>query len=92
MFIFMALQMSSQALIVSLGKARQAIFFSLFRKAIINAPLTVILPNFMGVSGVFAAEAISQLVGGLASSITMYFTVYRRLKTGAIESNREVRP
>ena len=85
MFIFMALQMSSQALIVSLGRAKQAIFFSLFRKAIVNAPLTVILPHFMGVSGVFAAEAISQLLGGLASSITMYFTVYRRLKSGAPE-------
>ena len=89
MFIFMSLQMSSQHLIVSLGRARQAIFFSLFRKAIINAPLTVLLPHFMGVSGVFAAEAISQLVGGLASSITMYFTVYRRLKTGQIKSIRE---
>ena len=80
LFVFMALQMSSQALIVSLGRSKQAIFFSLFRKAIINAPLTVILPSFMGVSGVFAAEAVSQLLGGLASSITMYFTVYRRLK------------
>ena len=79
LFIFMALQMSSQHLIVSLGRAKQAIFFSLFRKAIINAPLTVILPHFMGVSGVFYAEAISQLLGGLASSITMYFTVYKPL-------------
>ena len=79
LFIFMALQMSSQHLIVSLGRAKQAIFFSLFRKAIVNAPLTVILPHFMGVSGVFYAEAISQLLGGLASSITMVFTVYRPL-------------
>ena len=85
LFMFMSLQMSSQHLIVSLGRAKQAIFFSLFRKAIINAPLTVILPHFMGVSGVFAAEAISQLLGGLASSITMYFTVYRPLGTGSIE-------
>ena len=86
MFIFMSLQMSSQSLIVSLGRSKQAIFFSLFRKAIINAPLTVILPRFMGVSGVFAAEAISQLLGGLASSITMYFTVYRPLGVRAAQS------
>ena len=79
LFMFMSLQMSSQHLIVSLGRAKQAIFFSLFRKAIINAPLTVILPHFMGVSGVFAAEAISQLLGGLASFTTMIFTVYRPL-------------
>lgn len=92
MFIFMALQMSSQSLIVSLGRSKQAIFFSLFRKAIVNAPLTVILPHFMGVSGVFAAEAISQLVGGLASSITMYFTVYRPLKTGTLEAHGNAAP
>ena len=79
LFMFMSLQMSSQHLIISLGRAKQAIFFSLFRKAIINAPLTVILPHFMGVSGVFAAEAISQLLGGLASFTTMIFTVYRPL-------------
>lgn len=87
LFVFMSLQMSSQTIVVSLGRSKQAIFFSLLRKAIINAPLTVILPIWMGTSGVFAAEAISQLLGGLASSITMYFTVYRplgRLRDGAL--------
>ena len=86
MFVFMSLQVSSQAVVVSLGRSRQAIFFSLLRKAFINPPLTVILPIWMGTSGVFAAEAVSQLVGGLASSVTMYFTVYRplgRLRDGA---------
>ena len=34
---------------------------------------------WMGTTGVFTAEAISQLVGGLACSLTMYFTVYRPL-------------
>ena len=60
-------------------EAKQAVFFSLLRKAIINAPLTVVLPIWMGTTGVFTAEAISQLVGGLACSLTMYFTVYRPL-------------
>lgn len=86
LFVFMSLQMSSQTIVVSLGRSKQAIFFSLLRKAIINAPLTVILPIWMGTSGVFVAEAVSQLLGGLASSITMYFTVYRplgRLQDGA---------
>ena len=64
---------------VSLGRSKQAVFFSLLRKAIINAPLTVVLPIWMGTTGVFTAEAISQLVGGLACSLTMYFTVYRPL-------------
>ena len=63
LFLFMSLQMASQSVAVSLGRSRQAIFFSLLRKAIINAPLTVILPCWRGVSGVFIAEAVSQLLG-----------------------------
>ena len=79
MFLFMSLQLAGQGTFVGLGRARQSVFFSLLRKAIISAPLTLILPIWMGTTGVFAAEAISQLVGGLASFITMYLTVYRPL-------------
>ena len=45
-------------------------------------PLTILLPRFMslGVSGVFAAEAVSNVVGGLACFGTMFLTVYRKLK------------
>ena len=77
LFIPMSLQMAGQGVFVSLGRSRQAIFFSLLRKAVINAPLTVLLPVWMGTDGVFVAEAVSQLVGGLACIITMYWTVYR---------------
>ena len=77
MFVVMSLQMVSQAIYVALGRSKSAIFFSLWRKAIINAPLTVLLAIPLGTTGVFVAEAISQLIGGLASSLTMYFTAYR---------------
>ena len=79
MFLFMSLQIAAQGTFVGLGKAKQSVFFSLLRKAIVNAPLTVVLPIWMGTTGVFAAEAVSQLVGGLACFTTMYFTVYRPL-------------
>ena len=77
MFVVMSLQMVSQAIYVALGRSKSAIFFSLLRKAIINAPLTVLLAIPLGTTGVFVAEAISQLIGGLASSLTMYFTADR---------------
>lgn len=64
MFVVMSLQMVSQAIYVALGRSKSAIFFSLLRKAIINAPLTVLLAIPLGTTGVFVAEAISQLVGG----------------------------
>ena len=82
-FCFMAFQFTGQATFTGLGFSRRAIFFSLFRKAIIVVPLTVLLPlTFLGVDGVFWAEPISNLVGGTACFITMYFTVYRKLGHG----------
>ncbi len=80
LFVFMSLQIAAQSIFVGLGRSKQAVFFSLLRKAIINAPLTVILPVLgRGINGVFEAEAISQLIGGVACYLTMYLTVYRPL-------------
>lgn len=78
-FVFMSFQFVGQSTFQGLGKAKQAIFFSLFRKAMIVAPLTILLPNYFGVAGVFMAEPISNAIGGLACFITMWLTVYRRL-------------
>ena len=79
MFLFMSLQIAGQGVFVGLGRSKQAVFFSLLRKAIVNTPLTVLLALWMGADGVFTAEAVSQLVGGLACFTTMYLTVYRPL-------------
>ena len=81
-FFMMALQMAGQSAAVSLGKSKQAVFFSLLRKAFIVIPLTLILPNFMnlGVNGVFLAEPISNFIGGGACFITMLCTIWRELK------------
>ncbi|MCC8121511.1 MAG: MATE family efflux transporter, partial [Oscillospiraceae bacterium] len=80
LFPFQALQNAGQTVFVSLGKSKQAVFFSLLRKAFINAPLTVLLPMLgLGATGVFVAESSSQLLGGLACFLTMYITVYRPL-------------
>lgn len=81
-FIFMALQFAGQSTFQALGDARHAIFFSLLRKAFIVVPFTLILPHCfgLGVMGVFAAEPISNVIGGLASYITMRLTIYRKLK------------
>ena len=69
----MTFQFSGQSTFVALGKAKHAIFFSIFRKVIIVIPLTILLPSLfgMGVDGVFWAEPISNFVGGAASFITM---------------------
>ena len=81
-FFMMAFQMVGQAVAVGLGKSRQAIFFSVFRKVIIVVPLTLILPIYIGINGVFIAEAISNFIGGGACYITMWLTIVKKLKLG----------
>ena len=80
--VFMAFMFTGQSTFTALGYSKHAIFFSLLRKAIIVVPLVIILPRIgFGVMGVFLSEPISNVIGGLASFITMYITVYRKLKS-----------
>ena len=79
-FVFMALQFAGQSTFQALGDAKHAIFFSLLRKAIIVVPLALILPKVgFGVKGVFLAEPISNVIGGIACYATMRVTVYKKI-------------
>lgn len=78
-FFMMSFQFCGQSIFVSLGYSKHAIFFSLLRKAVIVVPLTLLLPVYMGVNGVFYAEPISNYIGGAACYATMLATVWRRL-------------
>ena len=80
-YVFMALQYSGQSTFMALGKAKRSITFSLFRKVVLVVPLTIILPYFFTdkVSGIFWAEPVSNIIGGTASFVTMYLTLYRKL-------------
>ena len=75
-FVFMPLQFAGQTTFTALGKAKQAVFFSLLRKAFIVFPLTLLLPKWFGVDGVFLAEPVSNFVGGVACFATMMATVW----------------
>ena len=81
-FIFQAFQYSGQTVFKALNKKKQTIFFSLFRKVIMVVPLTCLLPYafHMGTDGVFMAEPISNVIGGLACFITMVMTILPELK------------
>lgn len=79
-FVFMSLQFAGQSTFTALGKAKQAVFFSLLRKAFIVFPLTLLLPKWFAVDGVFLAEPISNLIGGVACFATMAATIFPMLK------------
>lgn len=80
-FCFMSLQFVGQSTFTAMGFAKQAVFFSIFRKGILVIPLTLLFSYgfHMGVYGVFLAEPISNLIGGFASYLAMIQIVYRRL-------------
>lgn len=78
-FVFQALQYAAQTVFKSLNRRSQAIFFSLFRKVILVVPLTFLLPVWFGPMGVFAAEPVSNVIGGSLCFFTMLLTVYRKL-------------
>lgn len=88
-YIFMAFQYSGQSTFMALGKAGRAVFFSIFRKLILVVPLALILPYFMdpNVAGIFWAEPISNIIGGSASFLAMYFTLYRSLGKPSLKTH-----
>ena len=79
-FFFQSFQFCGQSVFQSLGWAKYAITFSLLRKVVIVVPLTLILPSVgFGTTGVFLAEPVSNIVGGLACYITMLCTAYKQM-------------
>ena len=50
-FFMMSLQMAGQSAAVALGRSKQAVFFSLFRKVVIVTPLTLLLPYLFNLGG-----------------------------------------
>ena len=85
-FPFMALQQAGQSTFVALNYPRYALFFSLLRKIVLVAPLTLLLPNIgLGVYGVFWAELASQVIGATACFVTMYHVIWKNMKAQAQE-------
>ena len=80
-FFMMSLQFAGQSVFVALGKAKNAVFFSIFRKVIIVIPLMLVLPLMfgLGTDGVLMAEPVSNFIGGAACFITMLITVWPEL-------------
>ena len=80
-FPFMAMQQAGQSTFVALNRPKQALIFSMLRKIVLVAPLTLLLPGLgLGVNGVFWAEFISQVTGASACFITMYLLIWRKMK------------
>ena len=53
----------------AVGKAKVAMFLSLLRQVILLIPLLIILPNFWGLTGVWLAGAIADLVSSIVTGV-----------------------
>ena len=63
------LQRTCQNTFVALGQAKISLFIALLRKVILLVPLAYVLPLLMGVSGVYAAEAIADAVAAILCTV-----------------------
>lgn len=69
------LQRACQNMFVALGQAKISIFIALLRKVILLVPLALILPHFMGMIGVYAAEGISDATAAICCTIIFLYTI-----------------
>lgn len=63
------LQRACQNMFVALGQARVSVFIALLRKVFLLVPLALLLPRWMGVTGVFAAEGISDATAAVCCTL-----------------------
>ena len=67
------LQRACQNMFVALGQAKISIFIALLRKVFLLIPLALILPRWMGVNGIFAAEAISDSFAAVCCTLLFVY-------------------
>lgn len=74
------LQRTCQNTFVSLGQAKISLFIALLRKVILLIPLAYLLPLFMKVTGVYAAEAIADATAAILCTLIFIYQFPRILK------------
>ena len=72
------LQRACQNTFIALGQARISLFIALLRKVILLVPLAFILPRFMGVKGVFAAESMADMTAAICC-ITIFLLTFPKI-------------
>lgn len=74
------LQRTCQNTFVALGQAKISLFIALLRKVMLLVPLAYLLPTFMGVVGVYTAEAVADAAAATLCTLIFIFTFPKILK------------
>lgn len=73
------IQNAAQCAFVGLGQAKISLFLACLRKVFLLIPLAWILPNFLGVSGVYIAEPISDVLSASTAGILFLLNINKIL-------------
>ena len=73
-------QIPHQSMFIALGQAGISIFLAIFRKIILLIPLCFVLPIWMGLTGIYISEGISDLVAGITTLVLFCIRIPRVLK------------
>lgn len=73
------LQNAIQSMFVGLGQAKISLFIAVLRKIILLIPLALVLPLFIGVTGVYLAEPIADILSATTATCLMLWQFNRIL-------------
>lgn len=78
MLVF-GIQQGIQPTFLALGQAKISLFIAMLRKVILLVPLAIILPNFLGVMGVYYAEPISDVLSAVTATVLFFLNINKIL-------------
>ncbi|MDR3138027.1 MAG: MATE family efflux transporter [Tannerellaceae bacterium] len=81
-------QMVTGNFFLSIGMARRSIFLSLTRQMIFLIPFLLILPHWLGMTGVWLSIPLADFVGGLVA-VRMLLVQFRKMRKETLEKKLE---
>lgn len=79
-FPFVGFQMVTSNFFLSIGKPHKAIFLSLTRQLIFLIPMLIVLPMFLGVTGVWLSMPLSDAASSIVSAIMIGLYIKKQQK------------
>lgn len=83
--VIFGIQLGCQSAFVGLGQAKISLFLACLRKVILLIPLALILPNFIGVMGIYIAEPISDITSALTAGTLFFINIKKILSEETLQ-------
>lgn len=77
LYPFVGFQMVTSAFFQSIGMAKKSIFLSQSRQVFLLIPLLLVLPQFIGITGVWLSMPISDSISAIISAVMLIYQVKR---------------